>query len=112
MEDVAEANCPAIDRADGEILNIGCGVETNVLEIREFVLAAIRDTKGLPFEEMQPVFEAPRLGELTRVALDARRAISVLGWQPRTPLAEGIARTVAFCIQAVSQSNGQGTPCV
>jgi len=45
----------------------------------------------LPF-----VYEAPRPGEIQRSSLANGRAVSVLGWQPATTLAEGLAKTLTW----------------
>ena len=47
-----------------------------------------------PGEELAPVHEAPRSGELDRIALDPSRARVHLGWEPFTPLSEGIKEVV------------------
>jgi dTDP-D-glucose 4,6-dehydratase len=36
------------------------------------------------------------LGEVTRYVADIRKAGDLLGWQPQTPLAEGIPKAVAW----------------
>lgn len=46
--------------------------------------------------EAQVTWEAPRVGEVTRYVADITRARQLLGYQPRVPLAAGIARYVAW----------------
>jgi dTDP-D-glucose 4,6-dehydratase len=36
------------------------------------------------------------LGEVTHYVADVRKARELLGWKPRTPLAEGIPKSVAW----------------
>jgi UDP-glucose 4-epimerase len=62
-------------------------VATTDLRLHETVAAAVGVAS-------QPEFAPPRLGDLPHMAVDASAARRVLGWTPRTPLAEGIARTV------------------
>jgi UDP-glucose 4-epimerase len=43
-----------------------------------------------------PEFHPPRLGDLERSCLDISRAETVLGWRPKVPLEDGVARTVEY----------------
>jgi UDP-glucose 4-epimerase len=71
---------------DGGVFNIGTGQETSVLALHAAcsLLAGTAD---------EPLFEPARLGEVQRSVLDISRARRDLGWSPRTPLEEGLART-------------------
>lgn len=74
-------------RSDGEIVNIGTGLETTVNE----VVRALEAAWGGPFKvEHKPA----RTGEVRRIALDVKRAGRVLGWAPEVAFRDGIARTV------------------
>ncbi len=86
--DVVSALLAAAEH-DGGIFNVGSGVETSVLELYE----ACAEAAGMAVE---PAFEPARLGDLRRSALDVSRAADELGFRARTPLAEGIARTLAW----------------
>jgi UDP-glucose 4-epimerase len=84
--DVVDSNLAAADRDVTGPINIGTGVETNVLELVE----ALRPLAKGAFEaEHAP----PRLGEVNHIALDTTRAREELGWQSRVPLDEGLRRT-------------------
>jgi UDP-glucose 4-epimerase len=76
-----------MDAASTELLNIGNGSETSVLEI--FRLLA--DATGY---EGAPVHGDPRPEDLRRIALSYERAVAELGWRPEVSLAEGLAATV------------------
>lgn len=92
--DVVEAFVAAADRAEavGARLNIGTGVETSVLELH----AALKRVTGFgPEPELAPA----RAGELARIVLDPSLATRLLGWRPRTSLAEGLARTWEWAFQ-------------
>ena len=93
VEDVAHANYLAATKRlpppgplDARSFNIGTAVETSVLQLAEL----IRDASGT-----SPVIEhAPeRAGEVLRSVLLPTRAQNVLGWTPRTSIADGIAKT-------------------
>jgi UDP-glucose 4-epimerase len=87
VEDTVEAFAAAMDRASGEIVNIGTALETSVNTLHA-MLAEIIGSRSEPAYGPQPE------GELRRIALDNALAASVLGWSPRTDLTSGLARTV------------------
>lgn len=87
-----EDHCRAIDMVlheapIGEAFNVGTGVETSGLKIAEAVL----EIMGKPRSLIE--FVADRPGHDYRYALDISR-ITELGWEPQTPLPEGLERTV------------------
>jgi UDP-glucose 4-epimerase len=82
---VARATLAALERPAG-VFNVGTGVATSVLELLE---ACMRVT-GV---DVDPVFDPPRLGEITRSVLDTRLAAAALGFHAQTGLDEGLART-------------------
>jgi UDP-glucose 4-epimerase len=87
VEDTVEAFAAAMDRASGEIVNIGTGLETSVTALHAMLAGIV----GSPSE---PAYGPQPEGELRRIALDNSLASSVLGWSPRTDLSLGLARTV------------------
>jgi UDP-glucose 4-epimerase len=87
--DVVEANARALDRASGEMLNIGTGVGTSVNDI-------IRELKALIGFEGETVYEDARPGEVQRIYLDATRAREILGWEPKTAFTEGLRETIEW----------------
>ncbi len=87
--DVAHANLLAIDRADGEAINIGTGIGTNVNQIFD----ALKQLTGFAGER---VHGPPRLGDIPSMRLEPRRAGDVLGWRAIVPFDEGLARTVEW----------------
>jgi UDP-glucose 4-epimerase len=87
VDDVVDAFARGADKAGGLLLNIGTGVETSVQQLYE-VMARATGTKDAPR------YEAERVGELRRSALDPGRAAIHLGWKPWTSIDEGLARTV------------------
>jgi UDP-glucose 4-epimerase len=87
VDDVVDAFVRASDRAGGLLLNIGTGVETNMVQLYQ-AMARLAKVKR------KPRHEAARLGELERSALDPARAEIHLGWKPWTPLDDGLGRTL------------------
>jgi UDP-glucose 4-epimerase len=85
--DIVDANVRALEAGSGGIFNLGTGRGLTVNRLYE-LLADLTGYKGT-------VHYAPaRPGEVFRIALDASRARSSLGWEATTPLAEGLRRTV------------------
>jgi UDP-glucose 4-epimerase len=90
VDDVTDAFVRAGGEAGtGRRFNVGTGIGTSVRQLHK----AIADAAGAPD---QPRFADPRLGELQAVTLDVSSARHALGWEPFTPLADGIAHTLAW----------------
>jgi UDP-glucose 4-epimerase len=84
---VAAALAAAESEASGPI-NVGTGIETDVLELARR-LAEIDGAASF-----EPELAPPRPGEVQRIALDAIRAEQELGWRAETSLAEGLRLTL------------------
>lgn len=85
--DVVAALIASADRqATGEF-NVGTGEETSVLELVETLAGFGGRADFIP--ETQPA----RRGEIDRMALDATRLRSTLGWSAETPLERGLRAT-------------------
>jgi UDP-glucose 4-epimerase len=84
VDDVVEANLLALaaDALPG-MYNVGTGKATSILELYHLLAGS----------ESQPEFAPPRPGDVRHSALDCTQARSALGWRPRVPLVEGLART-------------------
>jgi len=80
--DVVRAFLAAEDAPGGSLVNIGWGKEVSVLDLIE----------SLGYDG-EPIFEAPREGELQRSSLAAARAADVLGWKPEAGLSDGLRVT-------------------
>ncbi len=87
VEDVVDAYRAALKKGDGEFMNIGTGVRTSVNEL-------YREIADIMEWDEDPAYAPPREGELDHIALDAAKAKRILGWKPRTPMRDGLARTV------------------
>jgi len=86
--DVVAANLAAVDAPVHGAVNIGTGVETNVLEL----VAILGELGGV--ERFEPEFAPARLGELARSCLDIRRARKTLGWAPSVAIRDGLRLTL------------------
>ena len=84
---VAAALAAAESGASGPI-NVGTGVETDVLELAQR-LAEIDGANGF-----EPELAPARPGEVQRISLDASRAERELGWRAETGLEDGLRLTL------------------
>ena len=88
IDDVVAANVAAIDSGSREILNIGCGKETNVRKVYETIAAAVGG-KAIENET------GPEVPEVARIALDWSKAEKTLNWKPSVDFQTGVRKTVA-----------------
>jgi UDP-glucose 4-epimerase len=86
--DVVAAALAAAGSAASGPLNIGAGIETDVLELA----ARLAEIGGRT--DFEPELAPPRAGEVQRIALDASRAERELGWRATTGVAEGLRLTL------------------
>ena len=86
--DVVAAALAAADGAISEPINIGTGIETDVLEL----VRLLGELDGA--ESFEPEFAPPRAGEVQRIAIDPARAERELGWRAEVGLAEGLRLTL------------------
>jgi UDP-glucose 4-epimerase len=86
--DVVSAALAAGDAEATGPVNIGTGVETNVLELIE----ALKSLSGN--DSFEPNFEPERTGEVQRITIDAGRAERELGWRAEMDLEEGLRVTL------------------
>ncbi len=101
VDDVVDAFVRAAEKGGGLTINVGTGAETSV--------QALYDTMARLVGFKDPARYAPeRMGELRRSALDPGRAAIHLGWEPWTPLEEGLRRTLQWFRNrnAASQRSG------
>ena len=94
VEDCAEALVLAAERYDGaEPVNIGTGKETTIRELAELVAESTGFDGEIVWDTSQPNGQPRR-------RLDTSRAEQLFGFRARTPLREGLERTVAWYASA------------
>ena len=86
--DVVSAALAAGDAEATGPINIGTGVETNVLELIE----ALKSLSGN--ESFEPEFAPGATGEVQRITIDAARAERELGWRAEMDLDDGLRITL------------------
>jgi nucleoside-diphosphate-sugar epimerase len=83
----------------GEVINIGTGRETSLLE----VIDALANLYGMA---AAPTFAEPRPGDVIHSVADITRARDLLGYEPLVDFNTGLART----IEAQNQTTAADTP--
>ena len=94
--DVVAANMAALHSSFVGPINIGTGVETDVVTIFQH----LRDAVGSPIEAPHG---PPKAGEQRRSCLETSRAAQVLGWRHQTTLKDGLRQTAAWYRQSAGQ---------
>jgi GDP-L-fucose synthase len=90
VEDCVEGLVLAGDRYDGpEPVNLGAGKEISIRELAELVADVTGFAGRIIWDETKP-------GGQPRRSVDATRARELFGFEARTPLRDGIERTVAW----------------
>lgn len=86
--DVVAAALAAAESETSGAINIGTGIETDVLKLVE-LLGELGGAEGF-----KPDFAPARTGEVQRISIDPARAERELGWKPQTELGEGLRVTL------------------
>lgn len=101
VDDVVRANLRAASSpaGAGEVFNIAGGSPHTVLGLCN-LLCAITGSAAAP------VFEEPRPGDILHSHADIGRASTILGFQPRVDLQEGLTRTVEWFAHHARRGHG------
>ena len=86
VDDLAAACLLLLEKYDSaEIINIGCGEDVTIRELAELICDVVGFDGELVWDKTKPDGTPRKLLDVTR--------IRALGWQPRIPLRQGIAKT-------------------
>ena len=92
VDDLANACRFLIENySEPEIVNVGCGEDVSIRELAELICEVIGFTGNLRFDTTKPDGTPRKLLDVTR--------LKGMGWSPRIPLREGIARTYQWYLQ-------------
>jgi nucleoside-diphosphate-sugar epimerase len=89
VADCVEATLSAAEAAPGEVFNIGGGETATVWDV-------LRLLEQLTGRRARVVREAARAGDQQHTFADTAKLRRLLGWVPRTRLADGLARQLAW----------------
>lgn len=89
VDDLASACLHLLEHFDGpDHVNVGTGVDHSIAEIAEMVVAAVGYTGETDWDPTKPDGTPRKLLDIS--------TLRGVGWQPKTPLREGIEATVAW----------------
>jgi UDP-glucose 4-epimerase len=102
VSDVVRANLLAAtaEKAPGEIINVASGKSSSLLEL----IATLKQVIGPRAQQLEIEHQAPRAGDLRESSADISRARALLGYEPRVPLAQGLAGVVEFFRKLTAQA--------
>jgi UDP-glucose 4-epimerase len=86
--DVVAALLAAEESDEGGPVNVGTGVETNVLRLAQLV------GRAFGRDDFEPEFAPARLGEIERTVLDTTGAAERLGWRAERTIETGLEQTI------------------
>ena len=88
--DAVNANLLAAEskKSVGEVINVGRGERNSVNDL----LKMLKEITGR--NDLEPIYEPRRAGDVRHTLADLTRARSLLGYEPRTSLQEGLRLTV------------------
>jgi UDP-glucose 4-epimerase len=72
-----------IDGVEGEVFNVGSGVQTSISKLAEDILELVGSN-------LEIVYESPRAGDINHSCADIKKAERMLGYRPRINLREGL----------------------
>ena len=78
---------------EGEVINLGTGVEVSIGEVAERVLRVLEKDLAVSLDEERL---RPPDSEVERLIADTKKAKQLLGWEPAIDLDEGLRRTIEW----------------
>jgi UDP-glucose 4-epimerase len=94
VDDVVDAflRAGAMSASDGQVFNLGGDAPLSLLELVKLLL----EVSGGGSYRLVPFPEERKRIDIGDFHADTRKVRSALGWEPRVPLARGLAETVAY----------------
>lgn len=89
VKDVVAANLAALNRGSGTTLNISTGAGLSINQL-------YRVLQSITGSQLEPVYCAPRPGDIVHSRLSNKKACQALGWRPRYSLEKGLRETVGL----------------
>jgi len=91
--------CAAADGVEGEVINLGTGIEISIGEVAERVLRLLEREVPVALDENRL---RPPDSEVERLVADTEKAKALLGWRPEVELDEGLRRTIEWLTGSLS----------
>jgi UDP-glucose 4-epimerase len=100
VQNVVDANLLAMEAPEiaGNTYNVACGERVTLNRL----VAELCDLMG---SDVEPVYAAPRAGDIRHSLADLSKARAELGYEPRVQLREGLERTIQYlCAEELIES--------
>jgi NAD dependent epimerase/dehydratase len=91
--------CAEVDRIEGEVINLGTGVEISVRAVVEQVLGIVRRDLAVTVSGDRL---RPAESEVERLVADCSKAERMLGWAPAVNFDEGLRKTIEWMTGALA----------
>lgn len=91
----------------GEVFHVASGIETRILDLAAMIMDVL-SASGMTNVSAKHV--DPRPGDLARSFANIEKIHKLLGWAPRTGLAEGIRMTVEWFLHAPGSTSPAASP--
>jgi dTDP-glucose 4,6-dehydratase len=88
------------DEIEGEVINLGTGVEVSIAEVVQRVLRLLQRDVSVSFDDDRL---RPPDSEVERLVADVAKAKELLGWAPETDLDQGLQRTIDWLTGSLSE---------
>lgn len=89
VSDIARANILALKNGDNDIFNIGTGVKTSINQLFKLMNKLIGNN-------LKPKYGQAREGDILHSYFDNSKAKSMLNWEPKFTLEEGLRETIEY----------------
>lgn len=89
VDDIVSANMLALENGDGEIVNIGTGIQTSVNDLYGTMEAIIKTGKS-------PINGIARAGDIKDSYFNIEKAEKILGFKPKYSLKDGLGETIRY----------------
>jgi len=101
IANVVDANMKAATHPDavGESFNIGCGARTSLNQL-------IDSLKGILGNQLEPIYEAARKGDVRHSVADVSKASKMLGFIPAVPLEAGLRQVLDWYRSSAEAAKG------
>jgi NAD dependent epimerase/dehydratase len=83
--------CATTEGIEGEVINLGTGVEVSIAEVVQRVLGLLERELPVALDDNRV---RPPDSEVERLVADITKAKALLGWEPAVDLDEGLRRTI------------------
>jgi UDP-glucose 4-epimerase len=86
-----------VDTLLGQVVNLGYGQETKIVDLAKLVLEMVGK------KDLQPLYEARRPADVPRLWVDTRKIKETISFHPQVSLVEGLAQTIPYFVNYLKE---------